>query len=64
MKANKIMKSAIKRGLELSAKTPKHTQCTACSGSGYYDTLDNPRCSCCNGSGVQQKVIKNELKNN
>lgn len=25
--------------------------CTACNGSGHYDTNNSPICSCCNGTG-------------
>jgi len=29
----------------------KEVNCTACSGSGYYDNNGSPKCSSCNGTG-------------
>lgn len=29
----------------------KLVTCTACSGSGYYDSHGSPACSCCGGTG-------------
>lgn len=27
--------------------------CTACNGSGYYDSDDSPKCGACNGTGIE-----------
>lgn len=32
----------------------KLRQCTACSGSGTYDTNDSPKCGTCNGTGKER----------
>lgn len=29
----------------------KLVKCSACSGSGYYDSARSPRCGCCGGTG-------------
>ena len=30
--------------------------CTACNGSGYYDSQRSPKCECCKGTGkVKEK---------
>lgn len=28
--------------------------CTACSGSGFYDSFNSPKCGCCNGTGKER----------
>jgi len=35
----------IKKEKELKEK------CSACNGSGYYDTTNSPKCSSCQGKG-------------
>lgn len=37
-------------------------ECTACSGSGYYDTDGSPPCGCCNGTGKGEPVEVYKLK--
>jgi len=32
----------------------KLRKCTACSGSGYYDSNGSPSCGSCNGSGKER----------
>ena len=29
--------------------------CSACSGSGYYDTTDSPACGACGGTGKERE---------
>jgi len=31
-------------------------KCSACNGSGYYDTTNSPKCSSCNGTGVEKET--------
>lgn len=35
--------------------------CSACNGSGYYDTDGSPPCSCCSGTG-KKEISKKDLK--
>lgn len=35
-------------------KRRKTIPCTACAGSGFYDSDDNPPCGACNGTGVEE----------
>ena len=47
MKPNKNMRKSI---AEWKIKlTPK---CSACSGTGHYDTKGSPKCSACSGTGL------------
>lgn len=39
----------------------KLRRCTACSGSGVYDTNGSPKCGACNGTGKERyKSLKVE----
>jgi DnaJ-class molecular chaperone len=31
----------------------KLVPCTACNGSGHYDSFNSPKCGACNGTGKQ-----------
>jgi DnaJ-class molecular chaperone len=35
--------------------------CSACSGSGYYDSFGSPNCGACDGTGKER--YKPDLKN-
>lgn len=39
---------------ELYVQGWKKRTCTACSGSGKYDSDGSPRCSSCNGTGKER----------
>lgn len=39
----------------------KVKKCTACSGSGYYDSFGSPACSACNGLGVARGKLPYRL---
>lgn len=45
---NKELKNMLKR---IKNQEPK--KCTACIGSGYYDSKNNPKCQACNGTGLK-----------
>ncbi len=32
----------------------KLRNCTACNGSGHYDSNGSPRCGCCDGTGKER----------
>ncbi len=32
----------------------KERNCSACNGSGYYDSENSPPCSSCNGTGKEK----------
>lgn len=32
----------------------KLRKCSACNGSGYYDSMGNPTCQACNGTGKER----------
>lgn len=34
--------------------------CTACNGSGHYDSFHSPKCSSCDGSGRERFLYKLE----
>ena len=36
----------------------KKVRCTACNGSGYYDSTNSPKCGCCNGTGKMKVTIE------
>jgi hypothetical protein len=36
---------------ELSELVPEQGRCSACSGSGHYDTNGSPPCGACSGTG-------------
>ena len=31
----------------------RRKKCTACNGSGVYDSFNSPSCQCCNGTGKE-----------
>ena len=35
--------------------------CTACNGTGYYDSANNPKCSACNGTGKVKEIWIKEI---
>lgn len=37
----------------LKLTDPKPKPCSACNGSGYYDTKGSPKCGACNGTGKE-----------
>ena len=39
----------------------KEVTCTACSGTGYYDSNKSPKCDSCNGTG-KKKAPPEKLK--
>jgi hypothetical protein len=39
------------RATDLAYNMDEESECTACSGSGYYDHNGSPRCGACNGNG-------------
>ncbi len=55
---NKQMRAAIKAGKELLKQNIK-TKCTACNGTGRYDTTNSPKCSACNGTGITNEQTSN-----
>jgi len=42
-----------RKHFEDHVKGRKLITCTACSGSGYYDTNGSPDCGSCNGTGKE-----------
>ncbi len=48
--------------LDCGEITPVYTvkedkKCTACNGSGHYDSVGSPKCSCCDGAGVENANV-------
>jgi DnaJ-class molecular chaperone len=39
----------------------KLRKCTACNGSGYYDSDDSPSCDACEGTGKERYKPEKEL---
>jgi len=46
-------KLARKKHYEEEVRGWKQRDCSACSGSGYYDDTDSPECGACDGSGKE-----------
>jgi DnaJ-class molecular chaperone len=40
----------------------KLRKCTACGGSGIYDSYKSPPCSACNGTGKERYKCDDKLK--
>lgn len=55
---SKKMRQAIALGKKL-ADEQRDGPCSACGGSGRYDSVDSPKCGACNGTGRQQKKHHN-----
>ncbi len=36
-------------------------KCTACSGSGYYDSDGSPPCGSCNGTGQEEESLEDRI---
>ena len=54
-----------KEYFEKHVKGWKLKPCTACNGSGYYDTCIKgriPKCSACNGTGKERYLPESDLK--
>jgi hypothetical protein len=45
-----------KRAELLHKEKQLHNVCSACNGSGYYDSHGSPRCESCNGTGLLVEV--------
>lgn len=47
-------KAERKRHFEKHVKGWRLRDCTACSGSGVYDTFGSPKCAACDGTGKER----------
>lgn len=36
----------------------KERKCSACDGTGYYDSFNSPRCGACKGTGIERYNAK------
>ena len=43
-----------KAHFETKVKGWKEQPCTACNGSGHYDSNGSPKCGACNGTGKEK----------
>jgi DnaJ-class molecular chaperone len=50
----KERKQERKEHYEQNVKGWKQRVCSACSGSGYYDSFNSPKCGACNGTGKER----------